>query len=130
MDGILPDGREGRLWMCKKHDGHVLGLQVREKQENGAWLDLLLEFRLAINVGDCVDKRIVALPDMRISGTVEGTKRDIECTICGSKRTWYMGYAALERFLESRKRTPPPAPPHRKSIDGEGSVEAEVSHAS
>lgn len=103
MDGILPDGRTGKLWMCKKHEGHVLGLQVRVN-EGGSFLDLLLEFRVAINVGDCSDKKIVELPEMLISGTVEGTKRDIECTICGSKRTWWMGEAALERFLNSRVR--------------------------
>lgn len=113
MDGILPDGRAGKLWMCRKQEGHVLGLQVRVK-ENGLFLDLLLEFRVAINVEDCSGKKIITLPDMHISGTVEGTKRDIECTICGSKRTWWMGEAALERFLDSRKRR---------------SQAAEVSHA-
>lgn len=89
MDGILPDGRTGKLWMCKKQDGHVLGLQVRVN-ENGLFLDVLLEFRVAVNAGESFDKKTIVLPDMPISGTVEGTKRDIECTICGSKRTWWM----------------------------------------
>ena len=53
----------------------------------GLFLDVLLEFRVAVNAGESFDKKTIVLPDMPISGTVEGTKRDIECTICGSKRT-------------------------------------------
>lgn len=102
MDGILPDGRTGRLWMCKKHDGHALGLHIRVK-ENDLHLDLLLEFRNAVNV-ESTEQKIFELIDVQTSGTLEGTKRDIECTICGSKRTWWMGEAAFERFVDNRKR--------------------------
>jgi hypothetical protein len=109
MDGILTDGRTGKLWMCKKHEGHALGLHVRELQESGAWLDLLLEFREAVRVGECKDNATVALPDVMISGVVEGTKRDIECTICAARRTWFMGEVALERFLDGRRRKSPSA---------------------
>lgn len=103
MDGILSDGRTGRLWMCKKHYGHALGLHVRELQASGLWLDVLLEFRAAVAVGMEKDNKTVVL-SAQISGALEGTKRDIECTICGSKRTWHMGEAALERWMEARKR--------------------------
>lgn len=101
MDGILSDGRVGRLWMCKRHGGHALGLHIREKQESGAWLDLLVEFRAAVEVDPAIGK--MDLANVMTSGTLEGTKRDIECTICESKRTWYMGEAAFERWMESRK---------------------------
>lgn len=89
MDGILTDGRTGKLWMCKKHDGHVLGLHIRDG-DGDHYIDLLLEFRVAINVGKDEENKTVALPNVQISGMLEGTKRDIECTICGAKRTWWM----------------------------------------
>lgn len=101
MDGILADGRIGKLWMCKKHNGHALGLHIREKQESGAWLDLLVEFRAAVEVDHTLER--VDLSNVMTSGTLEGTKRGIECTICESKRTWYMGEAALERWMDARK---------------------------
>lgn len=129
MDGILIDGRVGKLWMCKKQGGHALGLHVRELQPSGLWLDLLLEFREAVRVGDCVDNKTVMLPDVKISGVVEGTKRDIECTVCAAQRTWFMGEAALERFFDSRRRRNG-ASSQRKGDDGDVKAETEVSHAS
>jgi hypothetical protein len=99
MDGILMDGRRGRLWLCKREDGHALGLHIRVER-----MDVLLEFREAVEVGDVSDGKAVCLPKVGISGQLEGTKRDIECTVCGEKRTWWMGEAALERFLEGRRR--------------------------
>lgn len=125
MDGILSDGRVGRLWMCKRHGGHALGLHIREKQNSGAWLDLLVEFRAAVEIDPAMDK--VDLSNVMTSGTLEGTKRDIECTICDAKRTWYMGEAALERFSESRRRRIAPSafgtsPILGQSQDGGGSA--------
>ena len=93
MDGVLKDGRVGQLWMCKKEGGHVLGLHVRVN-EGGLKLDKLLVFRNA-TLEDCLNKAVVL-------GRVEAME-EIECDICGSKRTWFIGEAALERFLERRK---------------------------
>lgn len=103
MDGILTDGRTGKLWMCKKHDGHALGLHVCVSVNNH-FVDQLLLFKDAVRVGETTDIKTVSMPDVKIKGTIEGTTYDLECEICGAKRTWWMGEAALERFIENRKR--------------------------
>lgn len=102
MDGILLDGRKGKLWMCKKHDGHALGIVIRAKVENRFTHQLYL-FRGAVMVGAALDMKAIGILPATILGAVEGTMRDIECDCCHSKRTWWTGAAALERFLESRK---------------------------
>lgn len=94
MDGILKDGRVGELWMCKRENGHVLGLHVRVSNGNaGVKIDKLLLFRNAVR-SECLD-------DAKVLGTVEAME-DIECDICDSKRTWGIGDASLERFLKRR----------------------------
>jgi hypothetical protein len=114
MDGILLDGRTGKLWTCSKASGHVLGLLMRIEVD-GRMVDQLLLFRHTINVGDAKHHKTVLLPEVKTIGFPEGTVHDIECELCEQKRTWWMGEAALERFLDSRKR--------RAAV-------AEVSHAS
>lgn len=105
MDGILTDGRTGKLWMCKKTDGHALGIVMRVKIGERFAHQLFL-FRGAIRVGETINMKTVEIPPVSILGAAEGTIRDIECDCCHSKRTWWMGEAALERFFESRnKRT-------------------------
>ncbi len=103
MDGILLDGRTGKLWTCSKTGGHVLGLLMRV-DVNGRMMDQLLLFRHTVNIGEVEDHKTVALPEVKTIGFPEGTMHDIECEFCGQKRTWWMGQAALDRFLESRKR--------------------------
>ena len=85
MDGILTDGRAGRLWMCKRHEGHALGIILNE---NGQ--ERLLLFRMAINVAKINNERILTLPPMVVMGLVEGTMHDIECNLCGARRTWWI----------------------------------------
>lgn len=94
MDGVLQDGRAGKLWMCKKEDGHVLGLHVRVSN-NGLKLDKLLLFRNAV-LPECLD-------EAQVMGTVESME-DIECSLCDAERTWHIGSAALERFIQKRIR--------------------------
>ena len=87
MDGILADGRKGTIWLCKKNNGHALGLVVNDK---------LVLFRHAVeanNLGAGVTL-----------GSVD-SMNDIECDICNAKRTWHIGEAALERFIEKRLRS-------------------------
>ena len=51
MDGVLKDGRKGKLWLCKREGGHVLGLCVRVSNgDAGVKLDKLLLFRHAVEV--------------------------------------------------------------------------------
>lgn len=103
MDGILTDGRTGKLWTCSKHSGHALGLLLRVEVD-GHFVDRLLLFRETVDVGEVNSKKTVALPVLKTRGYVEGTVHDIECDLCTAKRTWWMGESALERFLENRRR--------------------------
>jgi len=84
MDGVLNDGRTGKLWMCKKHDGHALGIVVKDEH----FVDRLLLFREAVTIDD--QRKVISFPLVRIIGSPEGTMRDIECDICGSRRTWWI----------------------------------------
>jgi hypothetical protein len=81
MDGILSDGRKGKLWFCKRHDGHVLGLRVTISTAGGLEERLLL-FNSAVAVK-------ADLSAVRIKAKLSGTTHDIECEICGSTRTWW-----------------------------------------
>lgn len=103
MDGVLSDGRTGKLWTCNKHSGHALGLLMRVRVE-GHFVDRLLLFRETCDVGEFNEKKTVTLPALKTMGFVEGTMHDIQCDLCGETRTWWMGEAALERFIESRRR--------------------------
>jgi hypothetical protein len=84
MDGILADGRIGKLWMCKRQDGHALGIILSERG-----MERLLLFRVSPNL-DIQDEKIVLIPSSVVLGIVEGTMHDIECNLCGAKRTWWM----------------------------------------
>lgn len=88
MDGILVDGRVGKLWMCKRDDGHALGIILFEKIDGRA-VERLLLFRSSMAFGVNM-KKTVALPPMKTMGLAEGTIHDIECDVCGAKRTWWM----------------------------------------
>jgi hypothetical protein len=104
MDGILSDGRSGKLWTCDRNSGHVLGVVMRVEVD-GRFANQLLLFRHTINVGEAHEHKTVMLPEVKTMGYPEGTMHDIECELCEQKRTWWMGEAALERFLERRRRT-------------------------
>jgi len=93
MDGILSDGRKGKMWLCRKNTGHVLGLVVSCKR-NGATLDSMVIFRHAVEVADVAAAVVL--------GSVD-SMNDIECDICNAKRTWHIGEAALDRFIEKRQ---------------------------
>ena len=100
MDGKL-DGL--KQWKCEK--GHLLGIieRVQVSGKSGKYhVERLILFRQAI---DLDPKSTVALDDVDVIGNIEGTMMDIRCSVpgCGEVRTWWMGEAALERFLESRK---------------------------
>lgn len=86
MDGILSDGRKGRLFFCKRHSGHVLGLKVSISTGQG-FEDRLLLFRHAVAVADLSQARVVA--------KLDGTTHDIECEICGAMRSWWTDKKAV-----------------------------------
>jgi hypothetical protein len=95
MDGILMDGRTGKLWMCRKDQGHVLGIILSTRMDDH-FVDQLVLFRHAV------------LPEFvteegTVMATVEGTMHNIECDLCHTKRTWWMGEAALDRFMAARR---------------------------
>ena len=79
MDGILSDGRKGKLFFCRRHDGHVLGLHVNVSIAGG-FIDRLLLFREAVTVEN--------LSQARVKTKLDGTSHEIEGGICGTKRTW------------------------------------------
>lgn len=99
MDGKL-DGL--KQWKCGR--GHVLGLVERvQASSNGAkyHVSRLMLFRQAIDR----DPASVSMADVDVIANIEGTVMDIRCSVpgCGEVRTWWMGAATLEKFLESRK---------------------------
>jgi hypothetical protein len=85
MNGMLMDGRIGKLWLCKKN-GHALGIVVMDK----TFVDRLLLFRAAVVVDEPYITGTVALVSVKVIGEPEGTMRDIECDICGARRTWWI----------------------------------------
>ena len=88
MDGILNDGQRGRLWMCKKNNGHALGIIIIDKHS----IERLLLFREARSL-DFVRTGITTVVFSTATKTkciADGTIHDIECEICGAKRTWWM----------------------------------------
>jgi hypothetical protein len=91
MEGILLDGRHGRLWLCKKHEGHALGI-ILEERVDGRLVERLLLFREAQNL-EWVDPdktTVVFSLAVKTKGALEGTMHDIECDLCDAKRTWWM----------------------------------------
>lgn len=92
MDGITVAGWTGRLWCCKKEDGHPLGLRVKVQVE-GTLVEQLMLFRNAVMPE--------LLSDAKPMGFAEGTHYDIPCDICGSTRTWWMGNGAMKRALKT-----------------------------
>lgn len=92
MDGITVNGLTGRLWLCKRKDGHALGLIVTVNTIDG-WVEHLYLFRNAVMVA--------SVNDANILGHLEGTMHDIECEICREKRTWYEGKGAMKRAVAS-----------------------------
>jgi len=93
MDGIKVDGLTGRLWMCKRKDGHALGVIVTISVPDGLVEHLYL-FRNSVLAE-------FANSEAKIIGHVEGTMHDIECTMCKAKRTWWEGKGALKRAVAS-----------------------------
>lgn len=91
-------------WLCQGKAGHVLGVSVRVKvevkirgQKRIYYIDRLMKLRNAI------DPQAEEPAEVEVDCEVEGTTYDIRCTVCGARRTWWMGEAALTRFLEGRK---------------------------
>ena len=89
MDGILTDGRAGKLWMCKRNDGHALGI-ILSGLERGDAVERLLLFRETFAPGGDFKGKTLVLPLIKTMGLAEGTVHDIECEICGAKRTWWI----------------------------------------
>ena len=98
MDGK----KELRRWNCR--NWHVLGVVERvQASTNGTkyHVSRLMLFRQAIDLDPL---SVVKLEDVDVIANIEGTVMDIRCSCCGSIRTWWMGAATLERFLETRER--------------------------
>lgn len=92
-------------WLCQGKTGHVLGISVRVRVEAEIrgrkrvyYVDRLMKLRNAIDV------QAEEPAEVEVDCEIEGTTYDIRCTVCGARRTWWMGEAALARFLEGRKR--------------------------
>lgn len=94
MNGIRVNGLTGRLWMCKRKDGHALGLIVMTSMLDGLVEQLYL-FRNSVETVSMTET------DAKIMCRVDGTVHDIECEICGTRRTWYEGKGALKRAVAS-----------------------------
>lgn len=92
MDGTVQN-LTGRLWMCKRKDGHVLGLVVAVGVAEGLVEQLYL-FQAAV-----LD--VAQLDQAKIKGRVEGTMYDIECEHCRALRTWHEGKGAMKRAVAS-----------------------------
>lgn len=92
-DAITVDGIIGRLWMCKRKDGHILGIVVAVCIPNVGMIEHLYVFRQAVSLDEKDQAQIL--------GRVEGTVYDIACTLCDAKRTWYEGKGALKRAIAS-----------------------------
>lgn len=93
MDGIVTvNGYTGRLWLCKREGGHALGLRVKMHRE-GLFVERLLLFQEAVFVE--------ATEAAKGRGMVEGTMFDIECSICGVKRTWWMSANGKRLLLKT-----------------------------
>ena len=95
----------GGKWLCQGKKGHVLGISVRVRVEAEIrgrkrvyYVDRLIKFRNAI------DPQAEQPAEVEVDCEIEGTTYDIRCTVCGCRRTWWMGEAGLERFLEGRKK--------------------------
>jgi hypothetical protein len=84
MDGVLSDGRKGKLWFCKRHDGHVLGLMMTVSIPGGI-ANRLLVFGNAV----AVENGKADLSGVRVKMKLDGTAHEIECEICGAKRNWW-----------------------------------------
>lgn len=96
MDGLLADGRTGRLWMCKKHRGHALGMIVTV-QLGGRFVEGLIMFRHALAVdaaGGTID-----LTNAEVLGFLEGTMHEIECDLCNNKRSWWMDRKSIAQLI-------------------------------
>jgi hypothetical protein len=84
------DGSKGKLWFCRRKDGHALGLRVTISTAGGIEERLLL-FDQAVTV----EAGKADLSAVRVKGKLSGTMHDIECEICGSTRTWWSYKPAL-----------------------------------
>lgn len=93
LDGsVVVNGQTGRLWLCKRDEGHALGLRVK-MHVDGMAVERLMLFRNAVTP-DCA-------AEARQFGFAEGTMYDIECSICDSRRTWWAGRNAVKRAQKS-----------------------------
>jgi hypothetical protein len=84
-------------------EGAIRMLEVKEEAEIRGrkriyYVDRLMKLRNAI------DLQAEEPAEVEVDAEIEGTTYDIRCTVCGARRTWWMGEAALARFLEGRKR--------------------------
>lgn len=97
MDGILVDGRTGKLWLCERH-GHALGM-IMTVPMNGRFVEGLLLFREAVRVGKVNGNETVMLPLVQTKGFLEGTMHNIECELCDHKRTWWMDSKIVTKLI-------------------------------
>jgi predicted RNA-binding protein with EMAP domain len=97
MDGNL-DGVTGKLWMCKREHGHALGLVVTVT-EHGRQVGKLMLFRQAVTVGEGAKHAMMTLPPTPVIGLLEGTMKNVECSVCQSKRSWYVSAEAVGVLL-------------------------------
>jgi len=82
-----------RPWLCRKQDGHVLGLLV-EVVMDGCITENLLFFRNAV-LAEFIES------EARIMGRAEGTTHDIECSMCEAERTFWIGKNGVKRLMKT-----------------------------
>jgi len=89
------DGKNLKRWKCA--NGHVLGVVERaEVRRNGArpyYVARLMLFR------EAVDEDGERMEDVDVMAVIEGTTLDVRCSVCGGKRSWWIGADALERLV-------------------------------
>lgn len=93
-----------KQWKCAH--GHLLGIVERVPiSRNGTKYHVtrLILFRQAIDLDPNPN---LSMADIDVIGNIEGTVIDIRCSVpgCGEIRTWWIGAAALESFLEKERK--------------------------
>lgn len=91
MDGIIVGTEhKGKLWLCRKTEGHILGLVVATMMRDRC-IDRLLLLREAVDFSNPDNDKPVHLPrDIKIIGHPEGTMHGIICSVCNARRTWWV----------------------------------------
>ena len=89
MDGQIRL-KDGKAWRCKF--GHLLGVKIYE------WIGNHRGWRLYI-----LPKALETDPEsdqpLEWKSRTEFTNYDIRCEVCGGRKTWWAGKAAMDKIL-------------------------------